>query len=380
MPRVSPRPTRGSFRLLAVLVGVVVACLMIEVATRVLVRMDTGSSFEFRIPHPVLGWTLEPGASYKNRIPEAEVFVAYNSSGWRDVEHERAKPAGAERYLVLGDSFMEAYSVQLDESFHRQVETLARSRGAEVETINMGVGGYGTLQAYLTYDREGRLYEPDVVLLGFYMANDLRNNSRELESALGQKALKVTSRPFLDPDSPEWQITPIDYEGAMRRFERARPRTRGTLHRLGQHSRFIRLLADWADRPARADDRGEPVDPDRRRLALSGVHDCVQDPAYDRSWKLTRRIFQKFKADVERDGLPARSARLPPPGLDARRARHSVDRSLAGVSRAGASRAVLEQRRALEPGGPCPCGPYGSGAAGGPVLGAVSQAPGSWSS
>jgi len=285
-----------------VLVGVVVACLMMEVATRVLVRMDTGSSFEFRIPHPVLGWTLEPGASYNNRIPEAEVFVAYNSNGWRDVEHERAKPEGVEHYLVLGDSFMEAYSVQLDESFHRQVETLARSRGAEVEAINMGVGGYGTLQAYLTYDREGRLYEPDVVLLGFYMANDLRNNSRELESALGQKELKVTSRPFLDPDSPEWQVTPIDYDGAMRRFERARPRTRGTLHRLGQHSRFVRLLADWADRRTRADDRGDPVDPDRRRLALSGVHDCVQHPAYDRSWKLTRRILERFKADVERDG------------------------------------------------------------------------------
>ena len=38
------------------------------------------------------------------------------------------------------------------------------------------------------------------------------------------------------------------------------------------------------------------------RLAVSGVHDCAQDPAYDRAWELTRRILERFNADVAGNG------------------------------------------------------------------------------
>jgi hypothetical protein len=109
-----------------------------ELALRSALPLDSRRPFEFRIPHPILGWLLQPNTTYLYKIPEGTVSVTYNSEGWRDVEHGVEKPDGVFRILVLGDSFMEANSVELDNTFHRQVEKLAREAGNNVEVINMG--------------------------------------------------------------------------------------------------------------------------------------------------------------------------------------------------------------------------------------------------
>ena len=115
-------------------------------------------------------------------MPEATVSVTYNSGGWHDIEHSVVKPDGVFRILVLGDSFMEAYSVELQDAFHSRIEELARTAGRETEVINLGVASYGTLQEYMVFRDIGRLYEPDLVLLGFFVTNDVMNNSLELET------------------------------------------------------------------------------------------------------------------------------------------------------------------------------------------------------
>ena len=70
---------------------------------------------EYRIPHPLLGWTLAAGSRYTTYVPEP-VVVSYNSEGWRDIEPDGRLDADL-RVAVLGDSFVEAYSVERDESF-----------------------------------------------------------------------------------------------------------------------------------------------------------------------------------------------------------------------------------------------------------------------
>jgi len=203
--------------LVLVTVSLCLSLIIAELALHSVIPLDSRRPFEFRIPHPILGWVLQPNTTYLYEIPEGKVSVTYNSEGWRDVDHNVEKPDGVFRILVLGDSFMEANSVNLDDTFHSQVEAFARAAGNNVEVINMGVAGYGTLQEYLVFQDIGHLYNPDLVLVGFFDGNDVSNNSLQLAAMLAEEGQVTNARPFLDlNESARWTITPVDFEGAQR--------------------------------------------------------------------------------------------------------------------------------------------------------------------
>lgn len=174
--------------------------------------------------HPTRGWALRPGASSQPRTLDYQTRVDTNSKGWRDVEHEYAKPAGTFRIVVLGDSFMEAHQVELEESFCRRLE---RELGGGAEVVNLGVGGYGTIQAYLALAEEGLRYEPDLVLLAFMAGNDLRNNHPVLERLISEgETIKTFGRPYLASDPGDYEgeirVTPLDLERVENRVRRRR--------------------------------------------------------------------------------------------------------------------------------------------------------------
>ena len=50
-----------------------------------------------------------------------------------------------------------------------------------VEVINAGVGGWGTDQEAIFYLGEGFRYQPDIVLLAFFVRNDVVNSYAPLE-------------------------------------------------------------------------------------------------------------------------------------------------------------------------------------------------------
>ncbi len=282
------------------------ALLLGELVVRQIFPLDTGTSFAFRIPHPVLGWILKPGATYTNRMREGLAPVSYNSGGWRDVEHPLEKPPGAFRILVLGDSFMEAYSVDFAEAFHAQLAQLASLEGRQVEVINLGVGGFGTLQEYLAFHHFGRPYAPDLVLLAFYTENDLANNSLELERvrAVDDAGQRVESRPFLDPDAADWRITPVDYAGAPARYEAAQTARGGWLRRqLRENSALRRLVWLQLKRlAARAAQQEGAAGAATRSELLLGVYRCEEPEVFTRAWQTTGRILARLASEVEAVG------------------------------------------------------------------------------
>ncbi len=286
-----------------------VTLIIAELALRSFIPLDSSGPFEFRIPHPSLGWVLQPNTTYLYEIPEGTVSVTYNSEGLRDLEHAVEKPSGVFRILVLGDSFMEANSVELDDTFHRQVEELARASGKNVEVINMGVAGYGTLQEYLVFQEIGHLYEPDLVLVGFYDGNDVINNSLELASILIEEGQVTNARPFLDlNESARWMITPVDFEGAQRSYANNKASLEAKRNKLTERLALLRLLSAGIARipvPEFLKSREgqlQPVDQSRQEMALMGVNYCVEPAEYTRAWDATKRIFARFRDDVEAYG------------------------------------------------------------------------------
>ena len=163
--------------------GIVLALLALELGVRALHLVPS----RFWQPDAELGTKLIPGASgwWTQEEHEFTVPVRINTDGRRDLERPVAKPPGTYRVLLLGDSFVEAMQVPIEQTFARHLEAaLTRKGGPPVEVISMGVSGYGTASQYLWYREHGRAYQPDLVLLSFYPGNDVRNNSPTLEPTL----------------------------------------------------------------------------------------------------------------------------------------------------------------------------------------------------
>jgi hypothetical protein len=68
--------------------------------------------------------------------------------------------------------------------------------GRPAEVINAGVAAYGTGQELLLLDKEGAKYEPDLVLLLFFVGNDVANNNYKLE--LWDGNLKLALKPYFN--------------------------------------------------------------------------------------------------------------------------------------------------------------------------------------
>lgn len=192
---------RGRLGLL--LFGLLVGLLMVEVVLRVLgprlpVLNSLISIATFQTYHPIYGFFHRPGASGWIETPEFTSYVTINSHGLRDREIEPAKPAGAYRVLMLGDSFVEGAQVPLDQTVSKQLEGILRgSTSRPLDVVNAGNAGFGTGQELLFLDNDGRTYQPDLVVLVYFVDNDLPDNGYAVAKA---RELDTTRRPFFVPD------------------------------------------------------------------------------------------------------------------------------------------------------------------------------------
>lgn len=141
----------------------------------------------FRKVDPPVGFSLEPGSTQLLVTGGAYTSRAtINSAGMRDVEHALNPAPGVKRILVLGDSFMFGQGVRMDETLPRRLAAMLPG----VEVINTGTPGYDLGQYYLLYEDRAYRYQPDLVLVGFFI-NDLAR-ARELDVTYDADGLPVS--------------------------------------------------------------------------------------------------------------------------------------------------------------------------------------------
>lgn len=167
-------------RVLMLLLGLVFAFALVEIAGRLALGFDPLPGWAQDFNNHV-GYELRPYQEYAyvSQSGEFALTVRHNSRGLHDVEHTLEKPEGVFRILILADSYGHAREVPLETNFARQLEALLNDsapEGTTFEIINAGHFGLGTVQEYLYYTTEGHRYDPDLVLLGFYVGNDAMDN------------------------------------------------------------------------------------------------------------------------------------------------------------------------------------------------------------
>ena len=120
---------------------------------------------------------------YKCRDGECEedliIPLATNSDGFRDYEYTEEKPDNTIRIICLGDSFTAGDGVLLDDTFPKVLERTLNERyddAPRFEVINTAVVSYTTLEEWYAFERKGLDFEPDIVVVGFYL-NDVSPSS-----------------------------------------------------------------------------------------------------------------------------------------------------------------------------------------------------------
>jgi len=246
-------------------------------------------------PDEFCGARLQPGfRGWWSKEGAAEISI--NSFGFRDREHSSEKPAGVIRVAVLGDSYIEAFQVAQSAMFGSVLERELNARAADVgieqsfEVLSFGVSGYSTAQELLALRQHVWQFDPDIVLLAFLPANDVRGNSRELEPD--------DCRPFFDrvdgelvPDFSFRDDQVYQYSlTSGYRFKTA----------VINASRVAQLL--YAVRN-RTPTKGSAAEGASTEVGLDD--ECFRPPQTDEwesAWVLTERLIEQFDREVSEHG------------------------------------------------------------------------------
>jgi hypothetical protein len=133
----------------------------------------------------LLHHTLEPCSRFIDRddVPagtgrkhEFEVKVSVNSLGFRNDEYSVRKPPDTTRVVLLGDSFVYGYALELEQTFFKLLERSLNARSnRRVEVWNLAVASWATAVQRRLVERLLPSYEPDVVGL-FFDDSDFYDN------------------------------------------------------------------------------------------------------------------------------------------------------------------------------------------------------------
>ena len=132
----------------------------------------------------LLNYRLTP--NFKGRHLSAnyewDIVIETNSEGFWDYEHG---PKKGFRILGVGDSFTFPFGVGIDKGY---LGVLEKNLGVEI--VKTGVPGYDPID-YLNFIRaKGMGYEPDLVVLGVYIGNDIHGKSIQVKQNKNEPVAK----------------------------------------------------------------------------------------------------------------------------------------------------------------------------------------------
>lgn len=222
---------------------------------------------------------------------EGQAFVSVNRFGFRGPEWSLPKPANTIRIAVLGDSYMEALQVAESERFTSVLEEQLNhfaTHDHPIEVLGFGVSGWGTTNQLQALRHHVWQFEPDIVLLAFLAANDVRNNDRRLEPE--------TCRPFFELQNGERVVDlsfrnhPI-YQKSDTTWSRTKQRIVNS-SRILQAIEAIRRVPPSTDRPTQAS-------PSRMEIGLDeGGFIAPRTDDWQRAWTTTEAIITQMHRDV----------------------------------------------------------------------------------
>jgi len=256
-------------------------------------------------PDGQVGWALIPGAEGDAVVCDgsrdvARHHVRINSAGYRDRERSYVPDGATPRVVVLGDSFTEALQVSLPETFTQRLEG---ALGAEV--LNLGVSGYSTDNELRLFRLRAASYAPDVVLLVFFVGNDVLENGAMLYL---KNPHGLPPKPWLETAGASPALSRC--LAAHRAAARVADRTPSALWASSRIVRFgLATGVDWALGGLCENATGPPLDPGVSELL--GVYGPPATPAWEEGWRTTGALLLELRDAVQSTGATLAVALAP---------------------------------------------------------------------
>jgi len=273
--------------------SLVVALLVAELALRAIGYYQMVAIYY----DPLTGVGLIPGA-HGIQNDEGRAWVQINSHGFRDAPRSIEKPAGTYRIAVLGDSFVQASEVELQDTFVARLEAslngCGASGGKRVEVLNFGVRSFGQAQEAILLREVVWKYQPDLVLLAFFPGNDVMNASRELDGDFYKPYYRlVDGRLSLDSSYTD---AVRHRRGTLADFWYQTVLQRSRLAQLIHHARRTAIQArSGSGGPAAAMNEWEVYPQMYREPAEKSWRDA---------WDVTEALFTDIKRDTDDHRVP----------------------------------------------------------------------------
>jgi lysophospholipase L1-like esterase len=309
MPQATNSTSKKSYRkqilggILLVIVSVCITLLSLEIIVRLLATPyppDIGHIFAC---HNSLGWIGAPNFAGMFEDGNFRQELNFNSLGMHDTEHSRNRTSDTFRILLLGDSFVHAIQVGEAATAHQILENRlneADRPGEEksFEVISSGVVNWGTNQELIYYREQGRQFQPNLVVLMFYIGNDFQDN-------LPGNVMTVNGfncyAPYFALCDGNLNPTPLTYAPGISRLENnCAPIRRSLINGMGklyQHSRLYRQIEPLivANRPRQQFGQDYP-------LAFTALYLPNEEAELAQAHQLTQATIAQLQQEVEADG------------------------------------------------------------------------------
>jgi len=251
-------------------------------------RMLTDTQPNLRQRDALIGYRYARSTSADIYVEEADrtVRMRFNNVGFRGPDYTRENPANVTRIAFLGDSMVAALQVDETDSMVFLLEQMLNSVASENrwEVMNFGMSGASPGQAIAVWREEVIHFNPDIVLLGYFVGNDLANNCKCLGSA--------RDRIYFD----------IDDDGVYRQQPNSEPGV-ALSQFLNRNSRLY-VWQKSAFRPLKQLLRGGIQNGQPVRLFEAGnwIYSQREDPDIAYAWKLTGEAVKTLHREVTAQG------------------------------------------------------------------------------
>lgn len=284
MGTLATRKERGRSRTKYLLSGLMLTTatmVLILVAAEIATRLFSDIVPPLKARSETFGDHYLPSFSGDIYVPEAgrKIHLQFNKHGFRGSDRPKNKPTGVRRIAVLGDSMIVSIAVEERHTLVRRLEWMLNRAGndAEWEVFNFGVSAASPGTELVVYRKLAAQWHPDIVLVAFFLGNDISDSSRELDNY---------PRIYFD----------INGDGQLyqRPFSAKKAGLSNTLNR---HSRFYvwqKVRINRALHNARATVK-----------ALSPCHwaYCRQESDEIRkAWQIIEGVLRMFRQEVETNG------------------------------------------------------------------------------
>ncbi len=284
-------------------VSICLAIFILELGVRFLLPPPYGpKTGEFFTCNNTLGWTGTPNFKGVIEDPNFQQEITLNSLGMHDTEHSLEKPPNTSRILLLGDSFIQAVQVSEAETAHQILENYLNTQQEAdyptIEVLSSGVINWGTNQQLLYYREQGHLFQPDLVLLVFYIGNDFSDNLPG--NAITTNGFNCYA-PYFSTCNNTLNPESLSYAPGISHLQNNCSALRRTwINSIGQLFQYSRLYQQLEPLIVATYPRQQFGD--KLPSAFSALYFPSSEAELEQAWQITQATLAQLKQEVEADG------------------------------------------------------------------------------